>query len=83
MAVLVKTNKRVTLAARPEGFPKESDFVLDEAEVGEPGPGELLVRTLWVSVDPYQRGRMSETRSYAKSLELGDVVASQAPTEVV
>jgi NADPH:quinone reductase len=83
MAVLVKTNRRVTLAERPVGFPKGSDFALDEVEVGEPGPGEVLVRTLWVSVDPYQRGRMSEARSYARSLELGDVITSQSLGEVV
>jgi NADPH-dependent curcumin reductase CurA len=83
MAVLVKTNRRVTLAARPVGFPKDSDFALDEVEAGEPGPGEVLVRTLWVSVDPYQRGRMSEARSYAKSLDLGDVITSQSLGEVV
>jgi NADPH-dependent curcumin reductase CurA len=83
VAVLVKTNRRVTLAARPVGFPKDSDFALDEVEVGEPGPGEVLVRTLWVSVDPYQRGRMSEARSYANSLELGDVITSQSLGEVV
>jgi hypothetical protein len=73
----------VTLAQRPVGFPKDSDFALDEVEVGEPGAGEVLVRTLWVSVDPYQRGRMSEARSYAKSLELGDVITSQSLGEVV
>jgi NADPH:quinone reductase len=83
MAVLVKTNRRVTLAARPVGFPKDSDFAFDEVEVGEPRPGEVLVGTLWVSVDPYQRGRMSEARSYAKSLELGDVITSQSLGEVV
>jgi NADPH-dependent curcumin reductase CurA len=83
VAVLVKTNRRVTLAARPVGFPKDSDFALDEVEVGEPGPGEVLVRTLWVSVDPYQRGRMSEARSYANSLELGEVITSQSLGEVV
>jgi NADPH:quinone reductase len=83
MAVLVKTNRRVTLAARPVGFPKDSDFAFDEVEVGEPRPGEVLVRMLWVSVDPYQRGRMSEARSYAKSLELGDVITSQSIGEVV
>jgi hypothetical protein len=83
VAVLVKTNRRVTLAERPVGFPKDSDFALDEVEVGEPGPGELLVRTLWVSVDPYQRGRMSQVRSYAKGLELGDVITSQSLGEVV
>src|SRR5688500_4104365 len=76
-------NRRVTLAARPSGFPQESDFALDEAEVPEPGPGEVLIRTLWVSVDPYQRGRMSTARSYARSLELGDVITAQAVGEVV
>jgi NADPH-dependent curcumin reductase CurA len=76
-------NRRVTLAARPSGFPQESDFASDEAEVPEPGAGEVLIRTLWVSVDPYQRGRMSTARSYARSLELGDVITAQAVGEVV
>jgi NADPH:quinone reductase len=73
----------VTLASRPVGFPRESDFSLDEAEVPSPGSGEVLLRSLWVSVDPYQRGRMSTQRSYAKGLELGDVVTAQAVAEVV
>jgi NADPH-dependent curcumin reductase CurA len=77
-------SRRVTLAAHPEGFPKDSDFALvDDGHVGEPGPGEVLLRTLWVSVDPYQRGRMSQARSYAKGLEVGDVVTAQAVGEVV
>jgi NADPH-dependent curcumin reductase CurA len=76
-------NRRVTLASRPVGFPQESDFTLDEAEVPSPGPGEVLVRTLWVSVDPYQRNRMSTVRSYAKGLELGDVITAQAVGKVV
>ena len=76
-------NRRVTLASRPVGFPDESDFRVDEDDVGEPGAGEVLVRTLWLSVDPYQRGRMSEARSYARSLELGDVITAQAVSEVV
>jgi NADPH-dependent curcumin reductase CurA len=76
-------NRRVTLAARPDGLPKESDFMLDEAEVPAPGSGEALVRVHYVSVDPYQRGRMGEARSYARSLELGDVITSQSLGEVV
>jgi hypothetical protein len=71
------------MAARPVGFPLESDFALEEAEVPSPGPGEVLVRTGWVSVDPYQRGRMSTARSYATKLELGDVMTAQAVGEVV
>jgi NADPH:quinone reductase len=54
-----------------------------EDEVPQPGAGEVLVRALWISVDPYQRGRMSQARSYAKSLELGDVITAQAVGEVV
>lgn len=76
-------NRRVTLAARPSGFPEESDFSLKEGDVPEPGPGEVLVRNRWVSVDPYQRGRMSTQRSYARGLELGDVITAQAVGEVV
>jgi NADPH-dependent curcumin reductase CurA len=76
-------NRAVTLASRPVGFPKPSDFGLDDRDVGEPGPGEVLLRMLWLSVDPYQRGRMSEARSYARSLELGDVITAQAVGEVV
>jgi NADPH:quinone reductase len=82
LAVRLK-NRAVTLAERPVGFPKESDFSFKEAEIGEPGPGEVLVKALYLSVDPYQRGRMSEARSYAKSLELGDVITSQTLGEVV
>ncbi len=79
----VRMNRRVTLAARPEGFPKESNFVLDETEVPQPAHGEVLVRALFLSVDPYQRGRMSTARSYARSLELGDVITSQTLGEVI
>jgi NADPH-dependent curcumin reductase CurA len=82
MAVQLK-NRRVTLASRPVGFPQPSDFEVDEADAGEPGPGEVLLRTLWLSVDPYQRGRMSDARSYARHLELGDVITAQAVAEVV
>jgi NADPH-dependent curcumin reductase CurA len=77
------TNRRVTLASRPNGFPKESDFALDEVDVPGLGNGEVLVRVRYLSVDPYQRGRMSEARSYAQPLELGDVITSQSIGEVM
>jgi NADPH:quinone reductase len=76
-------NRRVTLAARPSGFPTESDFALDEVKVPGLGSGDVLVRVLWASVDPYQRGRMNEARSYAAPLEIGDVITSQSVGEVV
>jgi NADPH-dependent curcumin reductase CurA len=71
------------MASRPRGVPQESDFALEEADVPSPGPGEVLVRTRWLSVDPYQRSRMSTARSYAKGLEVGDVMTAQAVGEVV
>ena len=76
-------NRRVILAARPTGFPVESDFAVEEADVDSPAAGEVLVRVLCVSVDPYQRGRMSEARSYAAPLQIGDVMTSQSLGEVV
>jgi NADPH-dependent curcumin reductase CurA len=76
-------NRQITLAARPDGFPKESDFALVEREVPKPGPGEVLVRLQWLSLDPYMRGRMSEARSYAKPTQLGEPMTGQAVGEVV
>ena len=76
-------NRQITLAARPEGFPKESDFALVEAEVPEAGPGKVLVRAQWLSVDPYMRGRMSTARSYAKPTEVGEPMTGQVVGAVV
>ena len=83
MAVPVATSRVVTLASRPTGFPSEQDFALVEQPVPEPGPGEVLVRMLWTSVDPYQRARMSTARSYAKHVEIGEVMTAQSLGEVV
>jgi len=76
-------NRQITLAARPVGYPQESDFALVETPVPEPGPGQVLVRSQWLSLDPYMRGRMSTTRSYAKATEIGDVMTGQVVGEVV
>ena len=76
-------NRQITLAARPEGFPKESDFTLVEADVPSAGAGEVLVRAQWLSLDPYMRGRMSTARSYAKPTELGEPMTGQVVGEVV
>ena len=73
----------MTLAGRPTGFPAETDFAVVEQPVPEPAPGDVLVRVLWTSVDPYQRARMSTARSYARSVELGEVMTAQSLGEVV
>src|SRR5580704_15922775 len=67
-------NRQITLAARPNGLPKESDFRLIESEIPTPGPGEILVRTLYLSLDPYMRGRMNEGKSYAQPVQIGEVM---------
>ena len=76
-------NRQITLAARPDGLPKDSDFALVEGEIPQPGSGEVLVRSDWLSLDPYMRGRMSEARSYAKPTGLGEPMTGQAVGEVV
>jgi hypothetical protein len=67
-------NKQVRLAARPVGLPKESDFRIAEEPVAAPGDGEVLVRMLYLSVDPYMRGRIRGGSSYAKPVEIGEVM---------
>ncbi len=64
-------NREIRLASRPVGTPRESDFQLAETEIQEPGDGELLVRNVLMSVDPYMRGRMNDAKSYVPPFELG------------
>ena len=64
-------SKEVQLAARPEGEPKDSDFQIVEVPVASPGAGEFLVQNLWMSVDPYMRGRMMNRESYVPPFQIG------------
>ncbi len=74
---------RILLAARPVGEPKQSDFRVEEMPVPQPGQGQMLLRTLWLSLDPYMRGRMSDAPSYAKPVEIGQVMEGRTVSEVV
>ena len=67
-------SKEVQLAARPDGEPKESDFQTVEVSVGSPGAGEFLVQNLWMSVDPYMRGRMMDRESYVPPFQIGETM---------
>jgi NADPH-dependent curcumin reductase CurA len=71
---MTETARRIVLASRPVGEPRESDFALEEFTVPEPGPGQMLLRTLWLSLDPYMRGRMSDAPSYAAPVAVGGVM---------
>jgi len=76
-------NKRVVLASYPGGWVTESNFHLETAPVPKPGEGEVLVKNLWLSLDPYMRGRMSKQKSYVKGVEPGDVMTGETAGEVV
>ncbi|MGH7354014.1 MAG: NADP-dependent oxidoreductase [Candidatus Rokuibacteriota bacterium] len=76
-------NQRIVLKRRPSGEPTPADFDLVEVEVPTPGDGEILCRTLYLSLDPYMRGRMNDVRSYAPSVELGQVMVGGTVSEVV
>jgi NADPH-dependent curcumin reductase CurA len=76
-------NHQFRLAARPEGLPKESDWDRTEEPVGEPGEGEVLVKTLYLSLDPAMRGWMNEGRSYIPPVGIGEVMRALAAGEVV
>jgi NADPH-dependent curcumin reductase CurA len=71
---MTKTTERIVLASRPVGEPTLDNFRLEERPTPSPGPGQMLLRTLWLLLDPYMRGRMSDAPSYAKPVGIGDVM---------
>ena len=75
-------NHKVVLASRPVGEPKPTDFRMVEEAVAKPGPGQVLLKTLWLSLDPYMRGRMSAAKSYADPLEIGETMTGGAVSKV-
>lgn len=75
--------KRIVLASRPAGEPKLSDFRTEEYQVPTPGEGQVLLRTIWLSLDPYMRGRMSDAPSYAQPVPIGGVMEGGTVSEVI
>jgi NADPH-dependent curcumin reductase len=76
-------NRQIVLARRPQGVPRSDDFMLIESPLPRPGDGQILCRTVYLSLDPYMRGRMSEGRSYARSVEIGQVMVGGTVSEVI
>jgi leukotriene B4 12-hydroxydehydrogenase/15-oxo-prostaglandin 13-reductase len=75
--------RQFRLAARPSGLPKESDFRLEQTALPAPEQGQALVKTVYLSVDPYMRGRMTGVRTYADPVNLGDVMVGGAVGQVI
>ena len=76
------TNRRITLAARPVGVPKPSDFAIVDDPVATPDDGEVLLRTVYLSLDPYMRGRMNDAKSYVPPIGLGETMEGGAVSVV-
>ncbi|MBT4087081.1 MAG: NADP-dependent oxidoreductase, partial [Deltaproteobacteria bacterium] len=76
-------NTRILLDKRPFGEPKDDDFKIETVPVAEPQEGELLLKTLWLSLDPYMRGRMNDVKSYAPPVGLGEVMVGETVNQVV
>ena len=76
-------NRQITLASRPVGYPKESDFNLVETAIPTPENGEVLIKTLYLSVDPYMRGRINAAKSYAANVEIDEIMVGSVIAEVI
>ncbi|MFE5873453.1 NADP-dependent oxidoreductase [Streptomyces roseifaciens] len=83
MSATPSTSREWHLVARPHGWPTPEDFALRETAVPEPGEGQILVRNIHMSVDPYMRGRMNDARSYIPPFELDRPMEGGAVGEVV
>ncbi|NWD67094.1 NADP-dependent oxidoreductase [Pseudomonas gingeri] len=78
-----QVNRSVVLAARPHGAPSLANFRLEQGPVPQPGEGQVLLRTVFLSLDPYMRGRMSDKPSYAPPVEVGGVMVGGTVSRVV
>ncbi len=76
-------NRAWTLARFPAGAVREDDFKLIESPLAGPRDGEVLVKNLWLSLDPYMRGRISQQKSYAKGVDIGEVMTGETAGEVL
>ena len=76
-------SRQIILAARPEGEPQADNFRLVTTSLPDPADGQVLLQTLWLSLDPYMRGRMSVAKSYAQPVEIGAVMVGGAVSRVI
>jgi NADPH-dependent curcumin reductase CurA len=75
--------RSMVLRRRPSGVPRPDDFELAEGSIPTPGPGEVVTRTIWLSIDPYMRGRLSDRPSYTPPVQIGEVMTGENLGEVI
>jgi alcohol dehydrogenase len=83
MAQTSDTNRRIVLAERPKGLPDDKTLRLEESAIPKPGKNEMLLRTVYLSLDPYMRGRMNDAKSYAEPVKIDEVMTGQVVAEVI
>jgi NADPH-dependent curcumin reductase len=76
-------NRQILLASRPVGEPVPDNFRLVELDIPQPGPGQMLLKTIYLSLDPYMRGRMNAAKSYAPPVEIGEVMEGRTVAQVI
>ena len=81
--VSASVNKQICLASRPSGWVELDNFELKESAIPDPGEGEILVRNIYMSVDPYMRGRMNDAKSYVPPFAIGEVLQAGVVGEVI
>ncbi|QHE60113.1 zinc-binding dehydrogenase [Rossellomorea vietnamensis] len=81
--MLPEKQQQIQLVSRPEGMPVKEDFLYKEIDVPQPSNGEVLVKTIYLSVDPYMRGRMSDAKSYVEPFQLNEALAGGVVGEIV
>ena len=77
------TNRRIVLAQRPNGLPDADTLRLETTDIPTPAQGQMLVRTRYLSLDPYMRGRMNDAKSYAEPVKIDEVMTAQVVAEVI
>src|SRR5450830_317464 len=75
-------NQRIVLVSRPQGAPTPENFRLERVTLPELADGQVLLKTLYLSLDPYMRGRMSDAPSYAAPVKIGEVMTGGAVSRV-
>lgn len=83
MTQTTSTNRQIVLAERPKGLPNQDTLKLESTEIPVAQDNEMLLRTVYLSLDPYMRGRMNDAKSYAEPVKIGEVMTAQVVAEVV
>ena len=81
--MIEEKNVRILLKNRPDGWPTEKNFEIEVSQIPSIKEGEILLKTMWLSLDPYMRGRMNDAKSYADPVQIGSPMVGGAVAKVI